>query len=70
MWLILAQAGLASTIGWWAIVFVAVAAIIGIVLVAVRAAGLAVPGWFITILWILAAAAFAILAIKVVLSLI
>ena len=49
-----------------AIFIVVVAAVIGIVLVAVRASGIAVPPWVTTVLWIVFGAVICIVAIKVV----
>jgi hypothetical protein len=66
---IIAQAGLAATLGGWIIVAIVVAAIVAILLVFVRASGIGVPPWVVQILWIILAAALAILAIKLVLSL-
>ena len=63
-----AQAGLAATIGWWAIVLIVIAGIIGIVLVIVRQAGIAIPQFIITILWIILAVIIGVLAIKLILS--
>ena len=66
---LIAQAGLVGTIGHWAIILIVVAAIVGIALVVIRAAGIAVPSWIITILWIILAAIVGVLAIRILLSL-
>lgn len=56
-------------IGQIAIAIVVIAAIIGIVIVMLRVAGVAIPPWIWTICWICLAAFVAILAIRFVLSL-
>jgi hypothetical protein len=70
MSLLVAQAGIASTVGWYAIVAVAVVAIVAILVVFARQGGINVPPFVITVLWIIAAAVCAILAIKIILSLV
>jgi uncharacterized protein with PQ loop repeat len=67
---LIAQAGAAAALGSWLIYAIVIAAIIGIALVAARAAGVAVPQWVITIGWIVVVAVFAIAAIKFLLGLI
>ncbi len=48
----------------WVLVAIVVAGIIGIALVVVRQAGIAIPGWVIQILWIVLAVVVAVVAIK------
>lgn len=54
----------------WIIIAIAVAAAIGILLVAVNVFGIAIPSWLITIFWILVAAVACIAAVKFVWSLV
>lgn len=56
-------------IGYWVKVAIVVAGIIGIGLVAARAAGIAVPNWFVQIAWIVVAVIVAIVAINLILQL-
>jgi hypothetical protein len=65
---LVAQAGIASTVGVYAIVAIVVVAIVAILIVFARWAGVAVPPQVVTILWIIGGAVFAILAIKIILS--
>lgn len=61
--LLLAQVFVGSVAGW-AILAVVIAALVGIVLVAVRAAGVGIPPWVIQVFWIVVIAVVCILAIK------
>jgi hypothetical protein len=62
-------AALAWSLGEILIAIVVIAACIGIVFVALRVFGITIPGWFVQICWIVAAAVVAILAIRFVMSL-
>jgi hypothetical protein len=64
----LAQAGIASTFGVWAMAAVIIIAIIALLVVAVRTTGIQVPAWVIQVGWILAAAVVILLAIRLLLS--
>lgn len=58
----------AGGIAYWAIILIAIAGIIGIVLVIVRQAGVTIPPFIIQILWIILAVVVGILAIKFIMS--
>jgi hypothetical protein len=62
--MILAQAGVAWSIGQLMIVIIVVAAVIGIAMIAVRASGIAIPSWVTQIVWIVIVVFVAVLAIK------
>jgi uncharacterized protein (DUF983 family) len=68
-WAVLAQAGLAGTVGYWAIVLIVIAGIIAVVLVILRAAGIQVPSWLVMVLWIILAVVVGVLAVRLILSL-
>ena len=53
----------------WVILVIVVAAVIGIVLVALRKFGVAIPDWAVQIFWIVVVAIVAIGAIKIVMGL-
>lgn len=57
-------AALPAGIADWAILFILVAAVVAIAVVAVRTMGIPIPGWVWTILGIILVAVVAILAIK------
>lgn len=59
----LAQVG-QYTLIQWVIIAIVLAGIIGIALVVVRQAGIAIPGWVVQILWIVLAVVVAVVAIK------
>ncbi len=61
--MILAQAASYSLVQWIVIAIV-LAGIIGIALIAIRAAGIEIPGWVIQILWIVLVVVVAVVAIK------
>lgn len=61
---LLAQGGFALTVVHWAIIAIVIAGVIGIVFVAAKQAGVAIPGFVITIFWILVCCIVAIVAIK------
>ena len=60
----LAQSPLAAAIAHWAIIIIIVCGIVGILLVAVRAAGITIPPFIITICWILLAIVVGVVAIQ------
>lgn len=60
---------LPKTIGGWAIFLVIIAAICAVVWVAVTAFGIVIPGWVVTIFWILVVAVVVIAAIRFLASL-
>ena len=62
--MILAQYAAGSDLIHWIIVAIVCAGIIGIALVVIRQAGIAIPEWIITILWIVLAVVVAVVAIK------
>lgn len=62
--LVLAQAGVVGAVAGWVIIAIVVAAIIGIGMVVLRATGVAIPPWVITIFWIVLVAFVAVVAIK------
>jgi hypothetical protein len=66
---ILAQVVRAGGIPELAVWLILVAAIVAVVLIVLRAMGIAVPGWVVQILWVIAIAAVGILAIRLLLSL-
>lgn len=66
--MLVAQAGLAGTIGHWLIIGLVVAAIIGIAYIVLRQTGVAVPPWAIQILWIVVAVFVGVIAIRFLLS--
>lgn len=55
---------LTGSIAGIAILLVVIAAVVGIVIVGARAAGIAIPAWFLTVLYIVAAAVVCIIAIR------
>ena len=59
-----AQALTAAVLIQWAIVIIVICGIVGILLVVCRAAGVAIPGFIITILWILLAVVVGVVAIR------
>lgn len=61
---IFAQASTAALIAEWAIIILVIGGIIGVLLVAVRAAGVTIPPFIITILWIILAVVIGVVAIK------
>jgi hypothetical protein len=65
---LLAQASVAGELGHYVILAIIVAGIVGIGLVAARAAGLTVPAFVVTIAWILLACVVGVVAIKFLLS--
>jgi hypothetical protein len=68
MSVVFAQAGIASTLGVWAMMAVVVIAIIALLVVAVRTTGIQVPAWVIQVGWIVAAAVVILLAIRLLLT--
>jgi hypothetical protein len=66
---ILAQVVRAGGIPELAVWLIIVAAIVAVVLIVLRAMGIAVPAWVVQILWVIAIAAVGILAIRLLLSL-
>jgi hypothetical protein len=58
----------AWTFGEIAIAVVVIAAVIGLVMVACRQFGVAVPSWLVQVLWIVAVAFVCIVAIRIVLA--
>jgi uncharacterized protein (DUF983 family) len=66
---ILAQAGALGSLGHYLIVAIVACAIVGIALIAARQAGVVVPPFVSTILWIVLAAAIAVVAIRALLGL-
>ena len=67
MTFLLAQ-GAASAFASWIILAIVAAGIIGIALIAIRAAGLDIPPWVIQILWIVLVVLVAVVAIRFLLS--
>ena len=65
-----AQAGAALTIGHWLVIAIIVAGIIGIALVVARQAGIAIPPFVVTILWIILAVLVGVVAIKFLMGLV
>lgn len=64
MLMLLAQAGVASALGYWVILAIIVAAIVGVLLVVIRTTGVSVPPWVGQILWIVLVAVVAVVAIR------
>ena len=62
--MIFAQLATSYTLIQWIIIAIVFAGIIGIALVVIRQAGIAIPGWVINILWIVLAVVVAVVAIK------
>jgi hypothetical protein len=60
---LLAQVG-ALTVAQWAIVIIVIAGIVGIVMVIMRQAGVAIPPFIVTVLWIILAVVVGVVAIK------
>lgn len=56
------------SIGQIAIAIVIIAAIVAVVIVVVKQMGIAIPGWFLTILWILLAAVIGVFAVRFLMS--
>lgn len=63
--ILLAQA---ATIAHWAVILIVVCGIIGIALVVIRQAGITIPGFIITILWIILAVVIGIAAIHFIMA--
>ncbi len=59
-----AQLATSYTLIQWIIIAIVFAGIVGIALVVIRQAGIAIPGWVIQILWIVLAVVVAVVAIK------
>lgn len=66
--LLFSQAGLASTVAWYAIIAIVIVGVVAIVVVVVKHSGITIPSWAISILWILVITIVAILAIKLLLQ--
>ena len=66
--LLFAQAGLGFDIGHIAIIIIVIAAIVGIVYVGLRQAGVAIPGFVVQVFWIVICAIVCIFAIKFLMS--
>jgi len=66
--MVLAQAGLAGSVAHLVILAIIVAAVVGIGAIAIRASGVSVPQWVISIFWIVVIALVAIFAIRVVMG--
>lgn len=64
---IVAQVGGASLVHWIVLIII-VCAVLGIMFVALKEFGIAIPGFVIRIFWIVVAAVLAIAAIKLILS--
>jgi hypothetical protein len=62
--LLFAQAGAVGTIGHWLIIAIVIAGIIGIALVVARYAGITVPPFIFTVMWIILAVVVGVVAIK------
>jgi hypothetical protein len=56
-------------VGRWAIVLVIIAAIVAVVYVALLQFGIAIPGWVVTVFWVLVVATVLVAAIKFLLRL-
>lgn len=54
----------AAIVAHWAIILIVIAGIVGIAYVVFRQAGIAIPGFVVTIFWILLACILGILAVK------
>lgn len=54
----------AATLAHWAVIFILVCGILGILVVVIRATGIVIPPFIITILWIVLAVVVGIAAIK------
>lgn len=67
---LIAQAMLGGNLVYWLKIIVIVAALIAIVVVAVRAMGIVIPGWAVQMFWIVVIALVALLAIGLILQLI
>jgi len=70
MELLIAQVGLVGTIGSWLIIAIVIAGIVGIAIVVARQAGIAIPPWIFTILWIILVVVVGVVAIKFLLSIV
>lgn len=66
--MVLAQILIGFNIVHWVILIIVVAAIIGILFVALRQFGIAIPAWLIQVFWIVVAAIVCIGAIKLIAS--
>lgn len=58
----------AASVGYWAIMLVVICGIIGIAMVVIRQSGIAIPGFIVTIFWIILAVFLGVAAIKFVMS--
>ena len=58
----------AWSVGQLAIAVVVIAAIIALVLIALRQFGIAIPAWVVQVIWVIVVAFVAILAIRIVMS--
>lgn len=54
----------AAEVAHWAIIIILIAGIIGVVFVVLRESGITIPGFIITILWIVLACVLGVIAIK------
>lgn len=61
---LLAQSALGSTVAHWLVIAIIIAGCIGIAYVVAKAAGIPIPPWVITILWIVLAVVIGVVAIK------
>jgi hypothetical protein len=68
--ILLGQAGLAGTVGYWGVILLIVAGVVGIVYVIARAVGVEIPGWLIQCGWIVVAVCVGVVAIKLIIGLI
>jgi hypothetical protein len=68
--MLVAQVGAGYSLVHLVVIAIIVAAVIGIALVAIRASGVALPGWVMQIFWIVVVAVVAIFAIKLLLSMV
>ncbi len=65
---IVAQAGIVTTVGTWMLIAIVVAGIVGIAIIVANKAGVQIPGFIIQILWVIFAVVIGVIAIKFLMS--